>query len=111
MKKIIAKIEAADISVDEYKEEKKLCGYELNTYTKGGLNQIVFVDFRNTNKDPKKAKDFKELFLERVKGIDVDEEVELNRQNKAYRNDFTLRESLDDIEAWKEEMVKLAESL
>ena len=111
MKKIIQTIEKANISVHKYEEGKKLCGYELDTHTEGGLNQIVFVDFRQTNKDPKKAKDFKELFVQRIKDIDVDEEVELNRQNKQYRNDFTLRESLDDIEAWKERMLKLAESL
>lgn len=111
MKKIIKKLEKANISVHEYEEGGKLCGYELNTYTNGGLNQIVFVDFRNSDKDPKKAKDFKEEFLNRVKDIDVDEEVELNRQNAQYRNDFTLRESLDDIQEWKEDIVKLAESL
>jgi len=111
MKKIIEKIENAGISIHEYKEGKKLCGYELNTYTKGGLNQIVFIDFRNTDKKPKNKDDFKELFLERVKDIDTDEEVEMNRQNKAYCNAFTLRESLDDIEAWKKELLELAESL
>jgi len=111
MNKVIKKIEAAGISVHKYEENKKLCGYELNTYTRGGLNQIVFVDFRDTKKDPKKSKDFKELFLDRVKSIDVDDEVEVNRQNKEYRNAFTLRESLNDIEEWKNTMVTLAESL
>ena len=108
MKKIIAKIEKAGISIDKYTEGKKICGYELNTYTDGGLNQIVFVDFRNTDKDPKKAKDFKEMFLKRIQDIDVDEEVESNRQDKAYRQAFTLRASLNDIEAWKEELLELA---
>ena len=111
MKNIKAKLATANISVFEYKEGKKLCGYELNTYTDGGLNQIVFVDFRNTNKNPRNKADFKELFLERVKSIDVDYEVETNRQNKEYCNAFTLRESLDDIEAWKKELIELAESL
>ena len=31
------------------------------------------------NKDPKNEKDFKELFLNRVKDIDVAEEVDINR--------------------------------
>ncbi len=111
MKKLIAKIEKAGISIDKYTEGKKICGYELNTYTDGGLNQIVFVDFRNTDKDPKKAKDFKEVFLKRIIDIDVDEEVELNRQDKGYRNAFTLRAALNDVEAWKEELLELAISL
>lgn len=111
MKKIFDKIEKAGIQISEYKEGKKLCGYELNTYTEGGLNQIVFVDFRDTDKKPKKAADFKEMFLKHIKDINIDEEIELNRQDKSYRQTFTLRDSLDDIEAWKEKMLKLAESL
>jgi hypothetical protein len=111
MKNIKSKIGKAGISIDEYKEDKKLCGYELNTYTEGGVNQIVFIDFRDTKKDPKKAKDFKELFVERINSIDIDEEIELNRQDKRYRDDFTLRESLDDFEAWKKSLLELAESL
>lgn len=111
MKEIFDKIEAAGIQIHKYEEGKKLCGYELNTYTNGGLNQIVFVDFRDTKKNPKKAEDFKELFLKRVNSIDVDEEVETMRQDKAYRTAFTMREALDDVEAWKKDIVELAESL
>ena len=107
----MAQLATANISVYNYKEDGKICGYELNTYTNGGLNQIVFIDFRDTNKNPNKIADFKEAFLERVNSIDTDEEVELNRQNKAYCDAFTLRESLDDIEVWKKELVELAESL
>lgn len=111
MKKIFDKIGNASISIHEYKEGKKLCGYELNTYTDGGVNQIVFIDFRDTDKKPKNANDFKELFLERVKSIDIDEEIELNRQNKEYKQAFTISQSLKDFEDWKEDLVKLAESL
>lgn len=111
MENIIDKIETAEISIHEYKENGVLCGYELNTYTKGGLNQIVFVDFRQTNKDPNNPDDFKELFLERVKSIDVDEEIELNRQDKGYREAFTLTQALKDVKRWKKDLKKLAKSL
>jgi hypothetical protein len=89
----------------------KLCGYELNTYTEGGLNQIVFVDFRDTKKDPKNEKDFKELFSARVESIDVDEEIEMNRQDKGYRQAFTLTQALKDVKAWKKGLLKLAKTL
>lgn len=111
MKKIFDKIEKASISIDEYKEGKKLCGYELNTYTNGGVNQILFIDFRNTDKNPKNANDFKELFSERVNSIDIDEEIELHRQMKDYKQAFTISESLKDFEAWKEDLLKLTQSL
>lgn len=111
MKKLFNKIEKSNISIYRYEENGNLCGYELSTYTKGGLNQIVFIDFRDTDKNPKNKEDFKKLFLERVKDIDTDEEVEMNRQNKAYCDAFTLRESLNDIEEWKNDLLELAESL
>jgi hypothetical protein len=111
MKKIIEKLENANISLFEYKEQNKLCGFELNTYTNCGVNQIIFVDFRDTNKSPKKAKDFKELFLQRVESIDVDEEIETNRYNEQYRKDFTIRESLEDFDTWKEKLVEIAKNL
>jgi hypothetical protein len=111
MEEIIDKIETAEISIDKYEENEVLCGYELNTYTKGGLNQIVFVDFRQTKKDPNNPDDFRELFLERVKSIDVDEEIELNRQDKGYREAFTLTQALKDVKRWKKDLLKLANSL
>ncbi len=111
MKKIFYKIEKAGISIYTYKEKNKICGYELNTYTFGGVNQIVFVDFRDTGKSPKSEKDFKELFLERVNSIDIDEEIEMNRQDTSYRHAFTLTQALKDFKTWKKDLLKLAKSL
>ena len=111
MKKIFDKIEKTGISIDEYKEDSKLCGYELNTYTNDGVNQTVFVDFRDTDKNPKNESDFKELFLERVNSIDVDDEIDTNRQDKRYRQAFTLTQALKDFKCWKKDLLKLAKSL
>lgn len=111
MENIRNKIETAEISIYAYEENGVVCGYELNTYTRGGLNQIVFVDFRQTKKDPNNPDDFKKLFLERVKSIDVDEEIEINRQNDDYKKVFTISQSVKDIKRWKKDLKKLAKSL
>lgn len=111
MKKIFDKIEAAGISIYEYKEDDKLCGYELNTYTDGGVNQNIFIDFRNTDKDPKSEKDFKQLFLARIDSIDIDEEIEVNRQDKAYKAAFTLTQAVKDFKNWKKDLLKLSNQL
>jgi hypothetical protein len=111
MKKIFDKIEAANILINEYKEGGKLCGYELNTYTDGGVNQIIFIDFRDTDKDPKSEKDFKELFLARVNSIDIDEEIEMNRQDKTYKQAFTISQAVKDFTAYKKDLLKLAAKL
>jgi len=111
MKQIFDKIEAAGISIYQYEENKKLCGYELNTYTDGGVNQIVFIDFRDTDKDPKSEKDFKELFLNRIKSIDIYEEININRQDNSYKQAFTLTRSRKDFKTWKMDLLKLASKL
>lgn len=111
MQAIFDKIEDKGISIYKYDEDGKLCGYELNTYTDGGVNQIVFIDFRDTEKDPTNEDDFKELFLERVESIDVDDEIEVNRQDKSYKQAFTLAQAVKDFTAWKKDLLKLAKSL
>ena len=108
-KDLISALAEKDIYSYEYKEDRKLCGYELNTYTKLGVNQIVFLDFRDTEKNPKNAKDFIDVFTERVESIDIDEEIELNRQNADYKKTFTIRQSLEDFEDWKNNLLKISD--
>lgn len=98
------KLNASGIDVYDYKEQGKLCGYELNTYTQGGVNQIVFIDFRNTGLKPSKANDFIKLFNERVNSIDIDEEIEMLRQDKTYCAAFTVSKGIKDLKQWKENL-------
>jgi hypothetical protein len=100
-KKLIDKLGKKDIQVYEYKENNKLCGYELNTYTDNGVNMIVFLDFRDTDLNPKLAENVINKFKDYVNSIDIDEEIELHRQSEAFRNAFTIKESLEDFEDWK----------
>jgi hypothetical protein len=100
LKQIFDIIENNEISIDNYTEDNKLCGYELDTYTSAGVNQTIFLDFRDKG-NPKKANDFIEKFTERINDIDIDDEIEMNRQDQRYKDNFTLRESLNDFEEWK----------
>lgn len=98
-------------SIDEYTEDNELCGYEINTYTSGGVNQIIFLDFRRSEYDPKKALDFLKVLEERVESINIDEEITLNRNDPSYVTAFTLKESITDFEDWKDDLNKLIEKL
>ena len=104
IKQIIETLEYANIQVSEYKENKKLCGYELNTYTDAGVNMIIFLDFRDTKKDPKNAKDFIEMFNERVNDIDIDEEIKLHSEDKRYMQEIGYEVGLQDFKDWKENL-------
>ena len=101
---IIERLEESNIRIENYKEKNKLCGYELETYTDCGVNQIIFLDFRDSELDPENAKDFLKVFNDRIESINVDEEIELYRQDKTYSNNFSIKVSLKDFEDWKENL-------
>lgn len=107
IKAVIQKLEYADIQVGEYTENEKLCGYELNTYTGCGVNKIIFVDFRNTDKNPKSGKDFIELYNERVKSIDIEEEIGYLRQDKSYMSTIGTEVGYQDLKEWKENLTNV----
>lgn len=104
---LIDRLNECNISVYEYKENGKLCGYELNTYTNLGVNQIIFLDFRDTEFKPTNKKDFLLVYHNRISSIDIDEEIELNRQNEHYKKDFTLSQSINDFTDWKNGLHKV----
>lgn len=83
VKKIIDKLEECNIQVYPYTEDKKLLGYELNTYTDGGVNQLVFLDF----------KDWKET-LEGIFSTDTKAEKEFERVKSKLES---LLEQMQDI--------------
>ena len=109
--KIIEIIEENNISVHEYEENKILCGYELNTYTDAGVNEIIFLDFREENQDPKNVDDFIKEFKSYMKCYTIDERIETNRQNPKYKEDFTLKQSLKDFSKWNKKIKNLIKEL
>lgn len=98
-------------SIDEYEEDGELCGYEINTYTSGGVNMIIFLDFRNSEYNPKNPTHFLKVFEDRIESIDINEEIVLHREMKDYTNNFTLSESLEDFNDWRDDLNKLIEKL
>ena len=68
---------------------------ELETWTNGGVNMHIVL-----RKDSDKS--YLQQFEDYLKNFDVDEEIEIRRQDEQYRNVFTIRESLQDFEAYKE---------
>lgn len=67
----------------------------LAHHTKGGA-EVGVVLYTNHSDS------FEKQFSDYVDGFDVDEKIDLHRQDDRYRNDFTIRESLEDFEDYKE---------
>jgi hypothetical protein len=111
IEKIISKIEKKGIEVNPYTENEVLCGYELNTYTDGGVNEIIFLDFRDNEKSAHNVNDFIEEFTDYMNYLSIDERIELNRQNVDYKRDFTLKQSIKDFTKWEKSLNKLIKKL
>ena len=107
IEKVFDRLEDLNISVYKYKENDVLCGYELNTYTNVGVNMIVFVDFRDTDLDPKNPKHFIELFNERVEYVDIEEELLIHLQDERYRNEIGATIGATDFKDWKENLLNI----
>lgn len=110
IEQVIEQLEQNNISVYPYEEEGKLCGYELNTYTPAGVNEIIFLDFRDKG-DAKSVSDFKKEFKSYMNDRTIDERIDTNRQNEAYKRDFTLSESLKDFKQWERDIKKLIKNI
>ena len=108
---IINLIEDKGISIDNYEEDEKLCGYELNTYTDGGVNEIIFLDFRDEGENALDPKQFIEKFKTFISDFDIDERIDMYREDQNYKNNFSISESLIDFKDWKREMKELIKEI
>jgi len=101
---IIERLEESNIRIENYKEKNKLCGYELETYTDCGVNQIIFLDFRDSELDPENAKDFLKVWNDRIESIDIDDELMNHLQDGRYRNEIGAVIGAQDFKDWKENL-------
>jgi hypothetical protein len=111
LKKLIDILEKNDISINDYHEENILCGYELNTYTDGGVNEILFLDFRDNNLDPRNPFDFANEFLSKIDSESIDDRIDRNRLNEKYKADFTISKSLKDFKKFDKKLRKIAKKM
>ena len=68
-------------------------GLELESCTDGGVNMLIGID---------KDSDYDLLAqLEQfVENFDIDEEIDIHREDENYKRKFTIRESINDFENW-----------
>jgi hypothetical protein len=103
MKKSIAKLQAFfednGFNVHLFKQDKKQ-NAEIEKWTDGGVDMVIYLQ-------PFTA----EGFIQYVKDFNIDEEIEMHRQDKRYRDDFTISESLTDFTNFHNHLKEVAEKL
>ena len=73
---------------------------DIETWTAGGVNMILCVCPFTI-----------EEFISQADYFDVDEEIDLHRQNRKYKEDFSIRQSLEDFEKYHNRLKKVVEKL
>jgi hypothetical protein len=73
---------------------------DLETWTDGGVNMFIHLQPITV-----------EEFINQVDSFDIDEEIDLHREDKRYKNDFTIRQSLDDFTAFQNRLEEIVSEL
>lgn len=82
---------------DIYEDEDII---QLENWTGGGVDMVVYIN--------KNAKiDHLQQFKNFIDNFDIDEEIEIHRQDKQYKNDFTISEGIEDFTNYLNELKKI----
>lgn len=82
-------------------------GIETGDWTDMGVQMPIFIDGRSANMTEPDW--WVAEFDDAYERFDVDEEIELHRQDEQYKSAFTIRRSLEDFEKFEQFLKELAE--
>lgn len=91
--------EENNFNVHLFEQNNVRCA-ELEKWTDGGVDIVI-------NLIPFTADEFKEY----VNNFDIDEEIDVHRQDERYRKVFTLSQSLKDFTDFYNELKEIADKL
>ena len=96
-----------NICNSRYEENGECVGIIMEQWTDGGVYMMHLIDGRDRDMN---EPDWWKYELESIyEAFDVDEEIDLNRQNEKYRSAFTYRQSVEDFENYDKWLEGIAE--
>lgn len=107
---IIKVFESFGFQVSLLSENGMNNGIEFETWTNGGVDMIHTIYFFNDYQDIYDKEKIKKELEEIIDNFSIDEEIEIYRQDKRYKEAFSIRESLEDFENYKEKLNDLSEN-
>lgn len=69
--------------------------FELESWTDGGVDMFINIDKESYKKVAEQLREF-------IDNFDIDDEIDIHRQEKAYRDAFRITESVKDFEGYVE---------
>ena len=98
-KKIQSFFEEKGFNVHLFKQDNKQCA-EIEKWTNGGVDMVInLMPFTS------------EQFIKYVNDFDIDEEIDLHRQDKRYRDAFKITESVKDFTDFHNHLKEVASML
>ena len=98
-KKLQKFFEDNDFNVYLTKQDGNQCA-EIEMWTDGGVDMIIWLN-------PFTVEEFKSY----VDDFDIDEQIDLHRQGKDYKNAFTIKESLKDFTDYHNHLKRVLKKL
>ena len=92
--------EEHDFRFDSFKDSTGTEFIEMETWTEGGVNMIIYLEPPNP-----------EEFFKYVEDFNMDEEIDLHREMKGYKKAFTISESVKDFTKYKKRLNKVSKEL
>lgn len=110
LENIIKAIEEFNFNVELLSENGMINGMEIETWSEGGVDMIHTIYFLDNYQDIYNKTEVKKELDRLYENFDIDEEIDLYRQDKKYKNDFTIRESLEDFEKYHNRLKDLSKN-
>lgn len=76
----------------------------LETWTNGGVNMIIYISKTMSDSLIKQFESY-------IDSFDIDEEIDLHRQDSRYRNAFRIVESVNDFSSFIKDMKSILKQL
>ena len=97
-----------DYNVNFIYENGMISGMEIETWTNGGVDMIHTFYFCDDFQDLYDVKNVEKQLKEIANDFSIDDEIDIYRQNKDYKENFTIRQSLEDFEEYKKRLTNLS---
>lgn len=80
---------------EHFKVYESESDFELESWTDGGVDMFIYIDKESHKKVAEQLREF-------IDNFDIDDEIDMYRQEKAYRDAFRITESVKDFEGYVE---------
>jgi hypothetical protein len=99
VKKLENFFEEEGFKVHLFEQDKKQCA-EVEKWTDGGVDMVIVLNPFS-----------KDEFISWVNDFDVDEQIDIHREDRLYKNNFTISQSLKDFTDFHNHLKEVVEKI